>query len=60
MSKFEIHRSKDPKQPFYFVEVGDNGEILTTSETYTRLQSAIEGAQAAGAEADNTTYKGEE
>ena len=37
--KFVIKRSKDPKQPFYFVMVADNGEVVMTSETMTQKHS---------------------
>jgi uncharacterized protein YegP (UPF0339 family) len=44
---FELRKAKDGK--FYFVQKAKNGEILTTSETYERLQGAVDGAFAAGA-----------
>lgn len=45
---FEIRKSADDQ--WYWVQKAANGEVLSTSETYTRLQSALEGAQAAGAQ----------
>lgn len=45
---FELRKSKNGQ--FYFVQKAKNGEVLTTSETYTRLQGAVDGAFAAGAD----------
>jgi uncharacterized protein YegP (UPF0339 family) len=45
---FELRLSRDNQ--FYYVKKAANGEVLMTSETYTRLQSARDGALAAGAD----------
>ena len=43
MAKFAIKRSSDGQ--YYFNYVADNGEVVATSERYTRKASAEHGAQ---------------
>lgn len=52
-AKYEVREASDGS--FYFVLVAGNGEVLTTSETYTRREDAERGIEdarraAAGAE----------
>ena len=42
--KFEIHEAVNNE--FYFVLRAANGEIITTSETYTTKQNCIKGVNA--------------
>lgn len=37
--KFEIRLSQDPKQPYYYVLLGRNGQVMMQSETMTRKYS---------------------
>ena len=48
--RFQLRKSKDAQ--FYFVQLGANGKVLTTSEMYTRLRDALRGAHDAGAEGE--------
>jgi uncharacterized protein YegP (UPF0339 family) len=41
MKIFTLKKSKDKQ--FFFILKGMNGQILTTSETYTRRENAIKG-----------------
>ncbi|EIY4753466.1 YegP family protein [Vibrio cholerae] len=43
MSKFEIRRSKSNSQPYYFVLIAENGEVIATSETYTSKENVLKG-----------------
>jgi uncharacterized protein YegP (UPF0339 family) len=54
---YRIRKSKDGQ--FYWVQVAANGEVLATSEMYTKLQHALDGAYAAGAEG-TLEYEGTE
>lgn len=45
--RFQIRKSKNNK--FYFVQLARNGQVLSTSEMYERMQSAVDGAWSAGA-----------
>lgn len=38
--KFQILRGRSAAQPFYWVIVASNGQVLATSETYVRKSSA--------------------
>lgn len=40
--KFQIHRSKDEKQKWYFTIIAENGEPIATSETYHNLQDCLD------------------
>lgn len=42
--KFEVRTSRDGY--YYFVLKGANGEVMLTSERYTRRADAVRGAQA--------------
>ncbi len=58
--KFEIRKSNNPAQPYYWRIVADNGEPLAHSETYVSkadCQTAINiiAASAATAEVDDLT-----
>lgn len=44
--RFKLRKARDGS--WYFVQVAANGQILTASETYTRRESAEDGAKAAG------------
>lgn len=51
-AKYEVREAKD--RSFYYVLVAGNGDVLSTSETYTRREDAergIEDAQRAAADA---------
>jgi hypothetical protein len=37
--KFEIKDSSESRQPYYWREVADNGEVLSHSENYTSKQA---------------------
>lgn len=50
-TSYEVHDAEGGA--FYWTEVAGNGETLSTSETYTRKESARDGAiAAAGGDAD--------
>ena len=42
MSRYEVREATDGS--FYFVLIADNGEVVVTSETYTRHADAERGA----------------
>ncbi len=47
MIRFELHRSSDARQPYYWRVVSTaNGRILAHSETYVNRQDAINAANA--------------
>lgn len=58
--RFEIRPSQSSSQPYYWRTVADNGQVLSTSETYTSkagCQNAIDvlKREAASARVDDLT-----
>jgi uncharacterized protein YegP (UPF0339 family) len=43
--EFQIRRSSNPVQPYYWRIVAGNGRVLASSETYVHKQDAIDAAQ---------------
>lgn len=43
--KFEIRRSNNPFQPFYWRVIASNGQVLAHSETYTSVQGCLNAIQ---------------
>lgn len=56
--RYQIRPSQDGQ--WYFVQLGGNGEVIATSETYTRKPSAVRAAWNAGATQVFEMINGEE
>ncbi|HHF3290297.1 TPA: YegP family protein [Vibrio alginolyticus] len=53
MARFELKRSdKDIEQPYYFVLIANNGEVIATSEMYTSENAARIGIASVKANAE--------
>jgi hypothetical protein len=45
MAKFEIRKNSKISQPYHFVLIANNGQIVLTSENYTTKQNAKNGIE---------------